>query len=107
ASVVGDGARAVGVDLDQNRLAESGHRLVDRIIDDLPDEVMQSARAGISDVHRGTSSHMLDSLEHFDHSLGVLAAGVGCRSLFRDFFFWHFVLLPGCRTCSATSDRTA
>ena len=44
----------------------SGHRLVDRVVDDLPDEVMEPSRAGGPDVHPGPSLDGLETLEHGD-----------------------------------------
>jgi hypothetical protein len=41
AAVVDDGDRVVDVDRDVDLIAEAGERLVDRVVDDLVDEVMQ------------------------------------------------------------------
>ena len=60
ATVVRDAASAVG---QQRHVDSSGaalHRLVDRVVDDLPDEVVKPARSGGTDVHPGP---LLDRLE--------------------------------------------
>ena len=45
AAVVDDGDRVVDVDRDVDLIAEAGQRLVDRVVDDLVDEMVQSRRA--------------------------------------------------------------
>ena len=42
----------------------SGQRLVDRVVDDLIDQVVQTARPGGTDVHTGADTHGLKSFEH-------------------------------------------
>jgi hypothetical protein len=44
ASVVDDRDRVIEVDDDVDLLAIAGHRLVDRVVDDFPDQVMEPAR---------------------------------------------------------------
>ena len=51
AAVVVDPAAAVGQQRDDDAGAEAGHRLVDRVVDDLPDEVVETGEAGRADVH--------------------------------------------------------
>ena len=46
AAVVGHGDPVVGVDRDRHRAAVPGQGLVDRVVDDLVDEVVQTAGAG-------------------------------------------------------------
>ncbi len=50
--VVGDRHASVDVDSDLDRLTESGHMLVNTVVDDFIDEMMQSIDAGAPDVHR-------------------------------------------------------
>ena len=50
-------------------------RLVDRVVDDLPDEVVQAASTGGTDVHARALAHRLESFENVD-VLGVVAAFV-------------------------------
>ena len=45
-AIVGDDHRGVGLDHDLDMAGMAGHRLVDRVIDHLPDEVMQPAHIG-------------------------------------------------------------
>ena len=74
AAVVGDGDRVVGVDHHRHRIAVAGQRLVDRVVDHLVDQVMQSPRAGGADVHAGPLAHRLQTFEHGDVA-GVVAGG--------------------------------
>ena len=81
ATVVLDGDHAVGGDLDRDPCREAGHRLVDRVVDDLPDEVVQAPGVGRADVHAGALPDGLEALEDLD-ALGVvvgaaLAGGLG------------------------------
>ena len=52
----------------------AGHRLVDGVVHDLPDQVVQAALAGGADVHAGPLAHRLQSLEDRDRrrAVGVL-----------------------------------
>ena len=62
AAVVDDAAAAVGEqrDVDAGRVA--GHGLVDRVVDDLVDEVVQTRWAGGADVHAGAFADRLEAL---------------------------------------------
>ena len=71
-AVVLDADAAVGEQADDDAVAEARHRLVDRVVDDLVDEVMQSARAGGADVHPRAQPDVLHALEDLD-VLGVVA----------------------------------
>ena len=53
--------------------AVAGQRLVDRVVDDLVDEVVQPADAGRADVHAGPLADRLEALEDGD-VLGVVAS---------------------------------
>ena len=66
APVVVDPAAAVGEqrDVDAGRVA--GHRLVDRVVDHLVDEVVQTGQTGRADVHPGALPDGLEALEHRD-----------------------------------------
>ena len=50
------------------------HRLVDRVVDDLPDEVVQAARVGRADVHARALANGLEALEDLDAGGGVVGA---------------------------------
>ena len=51
AAVVGDRDRVVTVDHDLDVVAVAGERLVDRVVDDLVDQVVQPTHAHVADVH--------------------------------------------------------
>ncbi len=70
-AVVGDRDRAVGVDRHVDVPAVAGHRLVDRVVHDLVDQVMQPARRRVADVHPGPQPDRLDPFEHPDARPGV------------------------------------
>ena len=77
AAVVLDADRAVGGEGDDDPVAVAGQRLVDRVVHDLPDQVVQAALAGRADVHAGTLADRLEALEHLDRGGVVRRAGVG------------------------------
>src|SRR5581483_2790441 len=56
--------RAVGVQDHVDVRAVPAERLVDRVVDDLPDAVHQAAAVGGPDVHARALAHGLESLEH-------------------------------------------
>ncbi len=66
AAVVLDGAAPVLVERDDDAVAEPRHRLVDRVVHDLVDEMVKPALPRVADVHRGAAPHGLESLEHLD-----------------------------------------
>ena len=53
------------------RVAVAGEGLVDRVVDDLVDEVVEAARAGGTDVHAGPLADRLEALKDLD-ILGVV-----------------------------------
>jgi hypothetical protein len=66
AAVVRDGHAPVLVDRDLDVLAEPHHRLVDRVVDDLVDEVVEAARVDAADVHRGPLPDRLQAFQDLD-----------------------------------------
>ena len=66
ATIVDDRHRVVGVNRDLDVVAVAGQGLVDRVVDDLVDEVVQTSRAGRADVHARTPADGLESLEDRD-----------------------------------------
>ena len=60
---------------DLDAVAVAGDRLVDGVVDDLVDEVMETARAGRADVHAGALANRLQPLEDGD-VLGAVGAGL-------------------------------
>ena len=80
-SVVEAADRAVLVDRDHDLVGEAGHGLVDRVVDDLEHEMVQTAGAGGSDVHTRSLADRFESFEDLDVA-GVIAAGLlrlGCQ----------------------------
>ena len=63
---------AVQRDVDPGAVA--GHRLVDRVVDDLPDQVVQSGETGGPDVHAGPLADRIEPFEDLD-VLGVVVSG--------------------------------
>ena len=78
-AVVGDLDTAVLQHANVDLVGVTSHRLVDGVVDDLPDQVVQSALAGGADVHTGALPDRLQTLENLD---GV---GTVCVVLFRFF----------------------
>ena len=62
----------IGVDSDRHRLGEIGHRLVNRIIDDLIDQMMQTARGCITNVHPGSLSNVLEVGQVLQIRVGIV-----------------------------------
>ena len=78
------------MDRDLDQVVAAGQRLVDRVVDDLVDEVVQAARAGRADVHAGTLADRLETLQDGDvlgvitrFRLLVVAVVVGSHDAFR------------------------
>jgi hypothetical protein len=72
AAVVDDGDRVVGVDGDDDVVAVAGQGLVDRVVDDLEDEVVQAGAVGrVADVHARALAHGLEAFEDLDGPFAV------------------------------------
>ena len=71
ASVVDHGDRVVGMDRDLDLVAVAGERLVDRVVDDLVDEVVQAAWPGRADVHAGPLADRVEAAQDGDLTGGV------------------------------------
>src|SRR5690606_27884370 len=78
ATVVGDRDGAVVVQRHEDVLAEAAERLVDRVVDDLPQAVHEPARVGRPDVHPGSLAHRLEALEDGQVPCGVARLGGHC-----------------------------
>ena len=78
AAVVGDRDDLVLVHHGADRRAAPGQRLVDGVVDDLPDQVVQRTAVGAADVHAGPHAHGLEALEHTD--IGSAVAVLGHRA---------------------------
>ena len=77
--VHGDAARAVahldaavGVQDDLDARAVAAERLIDGVVDDLPEAVHEPARVGGPDVHAGALADRLEPLQHLEMMGGVL-----------------------------------
>jgi hypothetical protein len=66
AAVVDDGDRVVDVQRDVDLIAMTGQRLVDRVVDDLVDEMVQPGSASRADVHRRTLADRFEAFEDLD-----------------------------------------
>ena len=66
ATVVVDPAPTVGEQRDADARAVAGHRLVDGVVDDFPDQVMQTLQTGRADVHARALADGIEALEHLD-----------------------------------------
>ncbi len=73
ATVVVDPAPTVGEQRDADAVAIARHRLVDRVVDHFPDQVMETLQAGGPDVHARTLADRIEALEDLD-VLGAVAA---------------------------------
>ena len=65
-AVVFDGHTVVFVDGDIDSSAETRHRLIHRVVDDLPDQVVKAARTGRPDIHGRALANRLETLENRD-----------------------------------------
>ena len=74
AAVVDDAHAAVGEQRDVDAVGVAGEGLVDRVVDDLPHQVVQAALTGRADVHAGTLADRLEALEDRDRA-GVVGGG--------------------------------
>ena len=73
--MVDDRDRVVRADGDLDVIVVPREVLVDGVVDDLPDQVMQTGPVvGIADVHARPLPHRLEPFEHLDARLIVLAA---------------------------------
>ncbi|MPM16070.1 hypothetical protein SDC9_62444 [bioreactor metagenome] len=80
AAVVGHADRVVGVDGDDDVVAEAGQGLVDGVVHHFEDEVVQArAVGGVTDVHAGTFAHGLQAFEDLDRAFAVAFAAGRCR----------------------------
>ncbi len=77
AAVVGDADAVVGQDRHVDARRVTGEGLVDRVVDDLPHEVMQAALTRGADVHAGPLADGLEALEDLDGVGVVLRVDLG------------------------------
>ena len=79
---------AVGVDGDRDFGRESRHRLVDRVVDDFINQMVQTARGGVTDVHPGPFSDVIKVRKVFQVFVGVFLVGGGNRRKRDRVVFW-------------------
>ena len=79
AAVVLDPDAAVGLQGQHDPVAVTGQRLVDRVVDDLPDQVVEAALTGRADVHARPLAHRLEALQDLDRGGVVRAVGLAVR----------------------------
>ena len=65
-AVVADRTATVVLQGDRDLVAEACHGLVDGVVDDFPDQVMESGEARRADVHARTLANRVESLEDLD-----------------------------------------
>ena len=66
APVVVDADAAIGQQRDGDARAEARHRLVDSVVDDLPNQVVEARQTGGSDVHSWPFSDRVETLQNLD-----------------------------------------
>ena len=76
ATVIVDAAAAIGQQRDVDPRGEARHRLVDRVVDDLPDEGVQTGQTGGPDVHARAFPDGVETLQHLDVFGAVTSAGL-------------------------------
>src|ERR1017187_10374382 len=76
-SVILDRDHSICGDLDRDPGGVAGHRLVNRVVDDLPDQVMKAAGVGRADVHARPLPDRLESLEDLDALRVVVRTALG------------------------------
>ncbi len=74
-TVIDDGYRIVGMDRDVDRVIATGECLVDRVVDDLVDEMVEAPRTCRSDVHPGAEPYRLEAFQDRDVLRGVVRLG--------------------------------
>ena len=74
-AVVDDFATPIGQQRDFNTRGMSGHCFIDRVVDDLIDQMMQARWTGRTDIHAGSFAHRLETLEDRDVFCAVLFGG--------------------------------
>ena len=91
APVVFHGNRSILVEGDGNVFAISAEGLVNRVVDNLIHEMMQTPNANITDVHRRTPADRFKSFEDGDVVCGVFSLPVLFRR--QSVTFWGLPLL--------------
>ena len=85
----------IGVNSDVNFIGVATHRFVNRVVDDFPNQVMQTHFAGGTDVHCWAEAHSFQAAENFDRLGIVLMTGLHRNC----FFIAHLFSLALCPRC--------
>ena len=80
ASVVLDGDRVIAVDRDGDVGRVTRHRFVDRVVDDLPDQVMEATDVGRPDVHARPATNSFEPLEDLNAGRVVVGAAAAAAA---------------------------
>ena len=91
AAVVDDADRVVEMNRDVDFGAVAGERFVDRVVDDLVNQVMQTGRPRGADVHRRALANRFkafEDLDAFGAVVGVAVARVPVRAAETGLIFW-------------------
>ena len=78
AAVIQYGNGSVAIQDHIDTVAMSAHSLIDAVVDQLPDQVVQTADPDITDVHGGALSHGFQSLEHLYVVGCIIPVTTGC-----------------------------
>ncbi len=72
AAIVGDRARAIGIERHGHPVGIAGERFVDGVVDDFIDHMVQArAIIGIADIHAGALPHRVEAFQHLDRISAV------------------------------------
>ncbi len=80
AAIVHDGDGAVRIETHIDGVAIAGERLVDRVVDDLVDQVMEAVRVRAPDVHRRALPDGLEAFQNLNVFTGILFAVAVART---------------------------
>ncbi len=90
AAVVDHRDRIVGMNGDDDVVAITGERFVDRVVNHFEHHVMQPAAiVRIADVHAGTLAHRLESFEDLDAACAIVRPAVGRLRLVHRWLSWN------------------
>jgi hypothetical protein len=65
-TIIDHTTRSISMEYDLDIFGMTCHSLIDRVVDDLPDEVMKTSLISRSDIHTGSFSDWLQTFEYLD-----------------------------------------
>ena len=71
-TIILDGDGVVFVDGHFDMCAEPGHRLVDRVVDGLVNQMVQTLLTNVANVHGGALANGLKALKHLNVTRGII-----------------------------------